>query len=388
MSERNRLSLGALVLLIGLLPVSAGADHYSLRKVAMEGQTLPDGTTLQTIVAACSEQAPFRPCVAISPGGRVAFYGTTGAGLDAIFTQRGVVVESGEDLPDGSTLGIDSSTIVGGLARNIRDLAFPGLEVDTSNASTTRALFTREGLVVKQGETLPDGTTASINFLGGLAINARAGTAFHGSNAVFTQDGTLVQARQELPDGTIAEGISFFGGVASGGPGGRVAFQGFTDNQLVIFTQDGLVAKAGALPDGTELQSIDPLAGVAMSPRGEVVFHGRTDGYDGVFNQRRLLARTGTRLRDGTKLDVIRPEGGIAVDHRGTVVFHGESHGKQAVFSQKGLIARVGDRIRGGGRLEAIRAEGGVAINSRGQVAFHGITDGKAAIFVTGGGRR
>jgi hypothetical protein len=387
MSAHPGLTLSAIAMLAWVPTVAPEASD--LHKVVVEGETLPDGTTLQTIVAACSEQAPFRPCVAISPGGRVAFYGTTGTGADAILTQHSVVVESDEVLPDGTTLGIDSSSIVGGLARNIRTLAFPGLEVDTSTSSTTNALFTPEGLVVKQGDTLPDGSTASINFLGGAAINARAQVAFHGSNAVFTQDGTLVGARQELPDGTIAKGISFFGGVASSGLSGRVAFQGFTDNQLVIFTQDGLVAKAGTLPDGTELQSIDPLASMAMSPRGEVVFHGRTDGYDAVFNQRRLLARAGTRLRHRTRLDAIRPEGGIAVNDRGIVVFHGESHGEQAVFSQKGLIARVGDRVRGGGRLEAIRAEGGIAINGRGQVAFHGVTGGKAAIFVTGaGGRR
>ncbi len=286
------------------------------------------------------------------------------------------MVETGEMLPDDTTPGIDATTIVGGLARSLRGLAFPALD------GTTKALFTPAGLVVKQGDTLPDGSTASVNFLGGLAINARAQVAFHGSNAVYTQDGEIVQARQVLRDGTIASAISPFGGVASRGASNRVAFHGFTDNQQAIFTQDGLVAKVGLLPDGTRLQSINLFGGLAMSPRGELAFHGRTDGYDAVFNQWRLIARAGGRLRDGTRLGAIDADGGIAINRRGIVAFHGRSRGRPAVFTQEGLIARVGDRLRGGGRLEAIRADGGIAINRFGQVAFHGVTDGKPALFV------
>ncbi len=374
MSAHHGFTLSAMAVL-ALLPMAA-AEASHLHKVAIEGEVLPDGTTLQSIVATCSQQAPFRPCVAIDAGGQVAFYGTTGDGTLAIFTQRGVVVETGEMLPDDTTLGMDTTTIVGGLARSLRGLAFPGLD------GTTRALFTPDGLVVKQGDTLPDGTTASLNFLGGLAINARAQVAFHGSNAVYTQDGEIVQARQVLPDGIAASAISPFGGIASRGISNRVAFHGFTDNQQAIFTQDGLVAKVGLLPDGTRLQSINLFGGLALSPRGEVAFHGRTDGYDAVFSQRGLIAKAGRRLRDGTRLSAILAEGGIAINGRGIVAFHGKTHRRQAVFTQKGLIAEVGDRLDGGGRLEAIRADGGIAINGFGEVVFHGVTDGKPALFV------
>ena len=374
MNAHDGRTLFAIAVLAGLPTVAPQAAD--LREVAIEGEVLPDGTTLQSIVTACSEQAPFRPCVAIGAGGRVAFYGTTGDGGLALFTQEGVVVETGEMLPDGTTLAIASTSIVGGLADSIQGLAFPGLD------DTTNALFTPAGLVVKNGATLPDGTTASLNFLGGLAIDARGRVAFHGVNAVFTQDGRQVVARQVLPDGIEASAISFFGGVASAGLRERVAFHGFTDNQQAIFTQNGLVARVGELPDGTDLQSIDLFGGLTVDRSGIIAFHGRTEGYDGVFTQLGLLARVGERLTDGAELEAILSAGGIASNARGTVAFHGETAGRQAVFTQHGVVARVGDVLRHDGRLEGIRAEGGVAINRFGHVAFHGVVDGRAALIV------
>jgi hypothetical protein len=371
-----KLALGALALLAGVQstpPANAG----SLHKVVEEGEVLPDGSTVQTIDWACGSNRSFRPCIAIGGSGHVAFYGSTAAGVEAIFTQAGVLVENGGELPDGSTVGIDPSSIVGGLASNgRRRLAFPGLD------GTDRALFTRTRLVVKQGETLPDGTAASINFLGGVAIVAQGGVSFHGSNAVFTDDGRITQARDTLPDGTVVGGISFFGGVASAGWTGRVAFHGFTDNRQAIFTQDGLVAEVGELPDGTALDSIDLFGGLAVNGRGEIAFHGRTAGHDAVFNQHGLIARAGDTLPDGTVLDAIQAEGGVAINGRGIVVFHGVTGGKGAVFTQYGLLAEEGEVLADGTVLERIRADGGVAINFRGEVAFHGEAAGKGAVFV------
>jgi hypothetical protein len=381
MGACNALALGALATLIACFPANSWAHRSDLRAVVVEGDVLPDGTTLKTLVTACDDLEPYRPCLALGAGGLVAFYGTTGDGIPAIFTQRGVIVENGETLPDGTTLGIDDATGAAGLANSIRGLAFAGLAA-TDPTTTKNALFTPQGVVVENGETLPDGSTASINFLGGLSIDARARVAFHGLNAVYTQEGLVVEARQVLPDGTEASAISFFGGVANSGLRDRVAFHGFTDNKQAIFTQRGLVAIVGLLPDGSYLQSIDLLGGLAMSPTGEVAFHGRTEGYDGVFSQRGLLARAGKRLRDGSKLEAIRAEGGIAINRRGTVAFHGVTRGKQAVLTQGGVLAKVGDRLRGGGTLEAISAKGGIAIDHLGQVAFHGITGGKPALFI------
>ena len=374
MSAHHGLTLAALAML-ALLPMTA-PEAADVRKVATAGEVLPDGTALQSIVSRCSEGPPFRRCVTIGDAGQVTFYGTTGGGIFAIFTQRGVMVEDGELLPDGTTVGIDSNTMVGGLARSVRGFAFPGLDV------TSNTLFTPRGAVVQHGATLLDGTTASLNFLGGLAIDARGRVAFHGLNAVFTLDGRQVVARQVLPDGTEARAISFFGGVANAGLRERIAFHGFTDNQQAIFTQDGLVARVGELPDGTDLQSIDLFGGLTINPAGIIAFHGRTDGYDGVFSQLGLLARAGTQLTDGSELEAILSAGGIASNARGAVAFHGATAGRQAVFTQHGVVAKVGDRLRPAGTLEAIHAEGGVAINRSGHVAFHGVVDGKAALIV------
>lgn len=370
------LAFGALALLAGV-PATSPANATSLDKVVEEGDILPDGTTVQSIDWACGSGGSFRSCIAIGGSGAVAFYGSTSAGIDAIFSQKRVLVEDGDVLRDGSTPGIDANSIVGGLSSNgPGQLAFPGLD------GTDRALFTRTGLVVKQGETLPDGTTASISFLGGVAIDARGSVSFHGSNAVFTENGRIARARDTLADGTLVGGISFFGGVARGGWSGRVAFHGFTNNRQAIFTQDGLVAEVGELPDGTPLDWIDLFGGLALDGRGEIAFHGRTAGYDAVFSQHGLIAKAGDILPDGTVLDAIRGEGGIAINHRGIIVFHGDTEGKGAVFSQHGLLAEEGDVLPDGTILDTIRAEGGIAINFRDQVAFHGEAGGKGAVFV------
>ena len=125
--------------LVAWIPAESLADRSHLRAVAIEGEVLPDGTTLQTLVAACIEDSPHRPCLALGAGGDVAFYGTTGDGIEAVFSRRGVIVENGETLPDGLVLDISASTFVGGLARSNRTLAFPGLTpaTPTSNRKTS-----------------------------------------------------------------------------------------------------------------------------------------------------------------------------------------------------------------------------------------------------------
>ena len=105
MSAHHGLTLAALAML-ALLPMTA-PEAADVRKVATAGEVLPDGTALQSIVSRCSEGPPFRRCVTIGDAGQVTFYGTTGGGIFAIFTQRGVMVEHDELLPDGTTVGID-----------------------------------------------------------------------------------------------------------------------------------------------------------------------------------------------------------------------------------------------------------------------------------------
>lgn len=379
-----RLALGVAVLLVAAPQAPEAENAARLHEVAAEGDVLDDGTILETIEWQCGSNQSYRPCIAIGAFGRVAFYGTIGSGVAAILTQRRSVVEDGELLPDGSSPTIDASTIVGGLSSDgLWRLAFPALD------DGTRALFMPSGLVVKQGDMLPDGTSASINFLGGLATNLRGDVAFHGSNAVFTQDGRVARARDTLADGTVVDGISFFGSVATGGWRDQVAFHGFTDNRQAIFDRDGVVVEIGELPDGTRLDWIDLVGRLAIGRDGRVVFHGRTDGHDAVFSQHGLIARTGDTLPDGTVLEEIRAEGGIAIDRRGVVVFHGVAHGRGALFTQHGLLVEEGDRLADGNRLERIRAAGGVAIDFRGHVAFHGEVAGKGAVLVarSGGGR-
>ena len=85
------------------------------------------------------------------------------------------------------------------------------------------------------------------------------------SRAVFTQDGLVVKEGDTLADGTILDEITESGGVAINFFG-DVAFHGRTGGVKAVFTQNGLVAKEGDnLADGTTLSEIHQTGGVAIN---------------------------------------------------------------------------------------------------------------------------
>jgi hypothetical protein len=150
------------------------------------------------------------------------------------------------------------------------------------------AVFTQDGLVARKGGTLPDGTIVrDIDENGGVAINLFGDVAFHGDlvaapgagtdtvRAVFTQNGLVAKEGDTLPDGTILSEITESGGVAINFFG-DVAFHGRTGSVRAVFTQNGLVAKEGdPLADSTILSEIHQSGGVAINFYGQVSFHGK-----------------------------------------------------------------------------------------------------------------
>jgi hypothetical protein len=209
----------------------------------------------------------------------------------------------------------------------------------------TAAVFTQDGLVVKEGDILPDGTTLDkISDTSGVAINDFGQVAFHGEvvdpaplgdtlSAVFTQDGLVVKEGDTLTDLNIVGAIRKNGGVAINLLG-QVVFQGRTGGTAAVFTQDGLVVKEGdTLPDGTILDEISENGGVAINDFGQVAFHGRTGVTEAVFTQDGVVAKEGENLTDGTTtLEVISDTGGVAINNFGEVAFHGETSSGPAVF--------------------------------------------------------
>jgi hypothetical protein len=261
-------------------------------QVAEQWVPLPDGT----ISAEINDYGG----VAINLFGQVAFHsrieveGQT-TWVPAVLTQDGLVVKEGDTLPDGTILNTISSE--GGVAINDRgQVAFHGEVVDPDLGADTRAaLFTQDGLVVKEGDILPDGTIlGAIRKNAGVAINLFGQVAFQGRvfdpvfgidtvAAVFTQDGLVVKEGDTLPDGTILEDLSETGGVAIN-DFGLVAFHGGIGSTKVVFTQNGLVAKEGDnLSDGTTtLEEISDTGGVSINFFGEVAFLGKIN-YLAVF---------------------------------------------------------------------------------------------------------
>jgi hypothetical protein len=358
-------------------------------KVAAEGDTLPDGTFLKQIEMAGG--------VAINIDGKVAFGGRDDDGTNAAFTQDGLVAKEGGTLTDGTI--VNNISNIGEVAISADKVAFHG-QYDTTSSIDIIAVFTQDGPVVSEGDTLLDGTLVNeINAEGKVAINNFDEVAFHGKielgsgaeietfRAVFTSYELAAREASPLPDGTTVEEIDESGGVALN-DFGQVAFHGdvvdpdsSADTKKAVFTSDELVAAEGdTLPDGIIVDDINENGGVAINLLGEVAFHGNaidpaagTDSVKAVFTQYGLVAKEGDTLPDGTRLDEINVTGGVAINVLGEVAFHGRTGGIKAVFTQYGLVAKEGDNLADRTTLSGIADSAGVAINPYGrQVAFQG----------------
>jgi len=244
------------------------------------GDTLPDETTVHMINPGGS--------VAINLLNQVAFHGKIQleSGENrvkrAVFTSSGLAAREGTVLDDETLL--QSITEFGGVAMDwFGTVAFHG------TTDGFKGVFTQEGLVAKEGDRLTDGTTlGSIDLKGGVAINIIGDVAFIGQvrnpvlgidtvRAVFTQDGPVVKEGDTLTDGTKLDEIS--NGRVALNDIGEVAFHGRTGSVKGVFTQHGLVAKLGDnLDDNTTLTEITEVGGVAINFLSEVAFHGRTTG--------------------------------------------------------------------------------------------------------------
>jgi hypothetical protein len=262
--------------------------------VAKEGGTLPGD---ETVVDRINDRGK----VASNNLGEVAFHGQIEVDDDvkvrAVFTSARLVAQEGDTLPDDTFLEVINDS--GGVAINDFDqVAFHGLTDGLETAVFTSDALGVVAVVAKAGDILPPDDTIldEINASGGVAINLFGDVAFHGRtpvdavfiDAVFiqygsTQDALVVKVGDTLPDGTTLDEINDSGGVAINFFG-EVAFHGKTGGRKAVFTQDGLVAKEGDnLIDGITLDQISDSAGVAINLFGDVAFHGRIGSNDAVF---------------------------------------------------------------------------------------------------------
>jgi hypothetical protein len=330
-------------------------------KVAAEGDTLTDGTVLSTFRAQ-GELA----IGGVQPDERVAFHGQDDNKTVGVFTQAGRVAAEGDTLADGTTLAtLDEIDAAGKVAiNNFDQVAFHG-KIETEGAiagEKFRAVFISDGkttrLVAREGTDPPVGPPlAEILESGGVAISDSNEVAFHGRvvnpdfggdslEAVFSTDGLVAWEASELPDGTTLDDINADGGVAIN-LFEEVAFHGSvvdagagSDAVKAVLTGEvstgaEVVVKEGdTLPDGTTVDEINVHSGVAINVYGDVVFHGRTGGVKAVFTQNGLVAKVGDTLADGTTtLKEIWEDAGVAINPYGfEVAFHGKVDSTDAVF--------------------------------------------------------
>jgi hypothetical protein len=322
-------------------------------KAAAEGEILPDGTVLSSF------RAPGELAISgVQSDERVAFHGQDDNNTGGVFTQARRVAAEGDTLADGTTLAtLDEIDAAGKVAiNNFDQVAFHG-RIETEGAITGekfRAVFISDGrttqVAAREGNDPPVGPPlAEILESGGVAISDFDEVAFHGRvvdpdadggdtlKAVFTTDGPVAREASVLPDGNTLDDINADGGVAINFFG-EVAFHGSvldpgagSDSVKAVLTGEApnaaeVVVKEGdTLPDGTTVDEIKVHSGVAINLFGDVVFHGRTGAVKAVFTQYGLVAKVGDNLADGTTtLKEIWEDAGVAINPYGSeVAFHG-----------------------------------------------------------------
>ncbi len=314
-------------------------------KVAAEDETLTDDTLLKQILLDGG--------VAINIDGQVAFGGRDGDNTIAVFTQDGKVAAEGKTLEDGTTVVNDISSF-GEVAISADRVAFHGRTGRDKAVFTQAGLVAKEDDILTSGtlNEIKDQGKVAINdfdvvaFHGKIEIEGEDGLGdTEEFSAVFTSDGleTRVAVREgsELPDTSTVEAIDETGGVAINDFFGEVAFHGDVvdpgtggDTKKAVFTSAGLVAKEGdILTDGNILEEINESGGVAINIFGDVAFHGRTGNVKAVFTQHGLIAKEGDILADSTILSEIHNNGGVAINPYGDeVAFHGKVGNTDAVF--------------------------------------------------------
>ena len=328
-----------------------------------------------------------------------------------------MVATEGETLPDNNVLTY--IFLDGGVAINRSgQVAFGG----QANADTVPAVFTQAGVVIKEGDTLEDGTTKlhDLSSLGEVAISVGPGddrVAFHGraqvgqgkADMVFINDKEVAVEGEPLGDSeTIVHNIKPEGKVAIN-DFGEVAFHGkieveggLIDEELrAVFNNEGVVAKEGDTlgDDITTVATIDDTGEVAINFLGEVAFHGKVvdpdtgnDTTPAVFTQEGLVAKVGDTLPDNNIVADIDENGGVAINFFGQVAFHGDvseipgGAPVPAVFTQNELVVKEGQTLEDGITIvDEIDQSGGVGIDFSGNVVFHGRTDGVRAVFTQHG---
>jgi PKD repeat protein len=338
-----------------------------------------------------------------------------GDGQPPVMGEVSKVVAEGETLRDGTVL--QQILLEGGVAINTSGKVAFGGRPDTDSAP---GVFTQEGLVVQEGQTLPNGTVVNdLSPFGEVAIGVGQDgdvVAFHGqaetglndTDAVFTQGGLVAVEGAPLPDGTILNNIKPEGKVAIN-DFGEVAFHGKlevegegldTEEFRAVFTQAGVAAKEGdTLSDSTIVNTIDETGEVAINEFGLVAFHGEVvdpstgpDALPAVFTQEGVVVKTSDALPVGTIVGEIDENGGVAMNFFGHVAFHGDvvipdagTDTVPAVFTQEGLVVKEGQTLPDGTIVEEINQSGGVGINFFGDVVFHGRTGGVKAVFTQKG---
>jgi hypothetical protein len=115
--------------------------------------------------------------IAINDAGQVAFHGWTAGRVGTVFTNDGTVAAEGDTLPDGSTIRTIISDLIIPRGIAINDAGQVAFHGDTAPGAGT--VFTNDGTVAANGDTLPDGSTiVGIYFWGGIAINDAGQVAF------------------------------------------------------------------------------------------------------------------------------------------------------------------------------------------------------------------
>jgi hypothetical protein len=323
--------------------------------------------------------------------GTVAFLGWQPSSADdCILTQHGLVACENGFLADGTeVMNIDVEA--GHPINNNGTVAFQGFAVPPGGGIAIGSM-TQNGVVIELGQVLGDGTTVGPVPAGGLtALNDAGQVAMVAETApdtiaVMTLSGVQAEEGTPLPDGTViigagdsTDGIALLGSELTTNTLGDLAFHAVRDDMaLSVMSNSGkIVATGDTLGDGTTVVNNIVPTRLALADDGTATFFALVAGSGDphIITQHGVLAGPGSTLGDGSVVsDMATLLAGFDSNDTGNLAFVGRVAGfpgLDAVLSETGIVAMEGDMI-GGYQLDSIivALENPMAINAAGDIAF------------------
>lgn len=274
-------------------------------------------------------------------------FGASFSGGEGIFKNNSLIIQTGDSI-EGETL---TSLRYPVSLNNHGQLAF-GANDHTPVGLSYRRVFTPTQLIANSRFFGPGGRFYNTSD-DSLVYTDRGKIIFKAPTGMFTKEGPIVKIGDTI-NGQLVETSFLSNRVAVNKRTGDIAFHTDIKQQVgsqgTILTLDRVVVKEGDTIGGKTIQfdDVDQFApGLSLNDHGDIAFLAEFSGGQGVFTQEALHVQTGDMI-DGRTIDRFllgfqTPQ----INNDGIIAFVAQSNLLDGLYTQTDLIVEEGDTIDG-----------------------------------------